>query len=67
MGFPIAERAGSVIVSESWGRSGSASPSAKGAKRIEKPLGRIREQAGKSRSQFPGAGRGHRFNRAPER
>ena len=45
-------------MSESWGISGSASPSAKGAKRIEKPLGRIREQAGKSRSQFPGAGRG---------
>lgn len=52
LGFPIAERANSVIVSESWGISGSASPSAKGAKRIAKPLGGIGEQAGGSRSQF---------------
>lgn len=67
LGFPIVERASSVIVSESWGTPGSASPSAKGAKRKEKALGGIREQAGRIRSQFQGAGRGHPFKRAPGR
>ena len=48
----IGERASSVVVSEPRGTSGSASPSAKGAKRIEKTLSGIRELAGRRGSQF---------------
>lgn len=48
----VVERASSVLMSEPWGISGSAPPSVKGVKRIDKPLSRIRELAGRRGSNF---------------